>query len=243
MLMEAPGEQCIGAGAGKHEGGPFPGFSARRGQGRGCSTRWHPRRDAIVPAVADTVRFSETLAGRLGRPDLPLEDAARQGDDTRFLLTVVTPDIAEMVADPHHRSPAWGCLLAPWLSPAPLGVTDGRLDLFVDGTPDRRVVHMLYRLDLRAVDGQRYVLLGKKELRRRRWFPTLAVDATTLRCTLHAGGDDGPLRAHGLLRQGLVSVLAQGATFRGSGRWGGVAAIVAFFRYYLGTIAGVYLRR
>lgn len=192
--------------------------------------------------MTHAIRFSETLAGRLGAPELPIDEAARVGADTRFLLTVVTPDIARLVADPNHRSPAWGCLLAPWLSAHPIGVTDGRLDLFVSGTPDRRVVWMKYRLDLLAVDGGRYVLLGTKELRRRGWFPTAAVDATTLYCTLHVGNDDGPLRAHGVLRQGLVGVLAQAATLRASGGWFGVRALLSFFRYYLATMAGVYLR-
>jgi cholesterol oxidase len=190
----------------------------------------------------NAIRFSETLAGRLGDPAQALEDAAKTGGDTRFLLTVVTPDVARLVADPDHRSPAWGCLLAPWLSPDPLAVVDGRLDLFVSAIPDRRVVQMRYRLDLRDTAGARFVLHGTKELRRRRWYPTAATDATTLRCTLHEGGDDGPLRAHGILRQGLVGVLAQGATLRASGAWWGLAALAGFFRYYLGTMAGVYLR-
>jgi cholesterol oxidase len=188
--------------------------------------------------MADTVRFTETLAGRLGSPELPLEEAARRGEDTRFVLTVVSPDVARLAADPDHRSPAWGCLLAEWLSPDPLSVTDGRLDLFVDTSGDRRVVEMRYRLALRATDGSTWVLFGLKELRRRWWFLTLPWDATTLRCRLHADGDDGPLRAHGVLRQGVVGVLAQGATFRASS----VRGWIGFFRYYLGTILGVYGR-
>lgn len=188
--------------------------------------------------MADTVRFTETLAGRLGAPELPLAEAARQGHDTRFVLTVVTPDVARLAADPDHRSPAWGCVLAGWLSPDPLTVTDGRLDLFVDTSGDRRVVEMRYRLALRAVDGSAYVLLGTKELRRRWWLLTFPWDATTLRCRLLEGGDDGALRAHGVLRQGVVGVLAQGATFRASS----VRGWLGFYRYYLGTVLGVYLR-
>lgn len=180
--------------------------------------------------MPDRVRFSETLAGRLN------------GHDTRFLLTVVTPDIAAMVADPQHRNRAWGCVLAEWLSPEPLSVTDGTLDLFVSVTPDRRHVRMSYRLALRTMDGRDYTLLGHKEIRRRRWFPTFAVDGTTLFTTLHEGGDDGPLVAEGVLRQGVIGVLAQLATFRGSGRWGGLRAIWDFMRYYNGTVAGVYFR-
>ncbi len=188
--------------------------------------------------MADTVRFTETLAGRLGPPDRSLDEATRGGADTRFVLTVVTPDVARLVADPDHRSPAFGCLLAGWLSPEPLAVTDGRLDLFVDASGDRRVVEMRYRLALRATDGRSFVLLGQKELRRRWWLTTFPLDATTLRCRLLEGSDDGPLVAHGVLRQGVVGVLAQGATFRATS----VRGLLGFFRYYLGTVLGVYLR-
>lgn len=186
-----------------------------------------------------SVRFSETLAGRLGSPSLSLADATRQGDDTRFLLTVVSPPIPRLVQDPDHRSPAWGCLLADWLSPEPLAVDDGRLDLFVDTSGDRRIVEMRYRLVLAAVDGARYVLIGTKELRRKLWFLTFPWDATTLTCQLHRGDDQGPLLAHGTLRQGIIGVLAQGATFRATS----VGAWLGFFRYYLGTVLGVYFRR
>lgn len=174
--------------------------------------------------MADTVRFSETLAGALG------------GRDTRFLLTVVTPDIAAMVADPDHRSPAWGCVLADWLSPAPLTVTDGRLDLFVDVSGDRRVVEMRYRLELRAVDQHQYVLLGTKTLRRRWWIWTFPWDATTLATRLEDA--QGTTIAEGVLRQGIIGVLAQGATFRATS----IGAYIAFMRYYVGTVIGVYLR-
>jgi hypothetical protein len=177
--------------------------------------------------VPDSVRFSETLAGELS------------GHDTRFLLTVVTPDIATLVADPRHRSPAWGCLIAPWLAPEPIGVVDGRLDLFVD-TPDRRAVWMDYRLDLRTPDGGRFVLLGRKELRKRWSFATFPWDSTTLRCELREGSDDGPVRATGVLREGLVGLIGQAATLRASGRWYGLAALLGFFRYYLGTVWRVY---
>lgn len=174
--------------------------------------------------MADTVRFSETLAGTLA------------GQDTRFLLTVVTPDIATLVADPDHRSPAWGCVLADWLSPAPLTVTDGRLDLFVDVSGDRRVVEMRYRLALRAVDQRQYVLLGTKTLRRRWWIWTFPWDATTLATRLEDA--QGATIAEGVLRQGIVGVLAQGATFRATS----IGAYLAFMRYYVGTVIGVYLR-
>lgn len=174
--------------------------------------------------MADTVRFSETLAGRLA------------GQDVRFLLTVVTPDIAALVVDPDHRSPAWGCVLADWLSPAPLSVVDGRLDLFVDVSGDRRVVEMRYRLVLRAVDGRGYTLLGTKTLRRRWWIWTFPWDATTLATRLV--DEQGALVAEGVLRQGIVGVLAQGATFRASS----VRAWAGFMRYYIATVLGVYLR-
>lgn len=182
----------------------------------------------------DAVRFTETLAGRLGDPALPVDEAARRGQDSRFVLVVVSPDVARLVADPDHRSPAFGCLLAPWLSEEPLRVERGQLDLFVDLPGARPAVEMRYRLELVHADGRHLVLTGIKSLRRRFWLWTFPWDATTLRCELREGER---LLAHGWLRQGLVGVLAQGATFRATS----LRALLGFFRYYLGTVLRVYL--
>lgn len=195
--------------------------------------------------MPDVVRFSETLRGHVSpQVDGPHEVAwARgraDGTEVLFMLTVVTPDVDAMVADPLHRSPVFGCVLAPALHPRPLRVEEGHLDLFVDADPEGRVLHMRYGLALRDEDGRAWFLRGFKEVCRRRWWPTFAWDGTTLYVDVHEGRD-GPPRWRGVLREGVVGVLAQGLSFRGDGGWLGLRGIVRYLGYYMARVTRVML--
>ena len=200
---------------------------------------------ATLRAMPDLVRFTETMTGWLGtNGHLSYDDAAREGEASgtvaTFVLTVVTPDVGRMVADPQHRSPAFGCVLAPALSPEPLSVTEGHLDLFADATPDGRILHMRYGLLLRAQDGQIWFLRGCKEVCRRRWYPTFLVDTTRLYTDVWRGASPtGPPAFRGILIMGPVGFLGQLAAFRGSGRVGGLRGIVRYLVYYVSRVARV----
>ncbi|MES2638503.1 MAG: hypothetical protein V4850_03450 [Myxococcota bacterium] len=194
----------------------------------------------------DHVRFTETMHGWLS-PSVAAshEDAARAGRAERtrglFVLTVVTPDVDALVADPTHRSPAFGCVLLPALHPRPLQVTHGHLDLFVDTEVGSRVLHMRYGLRLEAEGGARYYLRGIKEIVRRRWWPTVAIDTTTLFTDVYAGDNaDGTPILRGVLVMGPGGVLAQGLSFRGEGGWLGLRGIVRYLTYYVARVAQVY---
>ncbi len=185
------------------------------------------------------VRFTETMRGWVA--PAPGTDAppaagsgARSGAAAAFTLTVITPDVGAMVADPDHRSPAFGVVECPSLCAAPLAVYAGHLDLFADAAPG--VVHMRYRLELGAPDGARYTLRGVKVVARRRWFPTVLVDTTTLFVELWRGADEGPPALRGVLTMGPAAVFAQGLTFRGA-----PGAIVRFMSYYVRRCVQVYL--
>lgn len=196
---------------------------------------------------SDHVRFTETMHGWLS-PAVggSHEDAAREGraKGTRglFVLTVVTPDVDALVADPSHRSPAFGCVLLPALHARPLRVLRGHLDLFVDTELGSRVLHMRYGLGLEAEDGRRYHLRGIKEIVRRRWWPTAVTDTTTLFTDVYAGDDaEGAPLLRGVLVMGPGGVLAQGLSFRGEGGWLGLRGIVRYLAYYVRRVVGVYL--
>jgi cholesterol oxidase len=201
--------------------------------------------------MPDHVRFTETMHGWLSRrADLSHEDAERAGHDiakteaTRglFVLTVLCPDVDALVVDPNHRSPAFGLVLLPALSPRPLRVSAGHLDLFVDTELGARVLHMRYGLQLTAEDGARYFLRGIKEIVRRRWWPTVAIDTTTLFTDVFAGDTaDGAPLLRGILRMGPGGVTAQGLSFRGEGGWLGLRGIYRYMRYYVRRVAHVYL--
>lgn len=186
--------------------------------------------------MADQVRFTETMRGRLspftGQDHLAAEAA---GQDAYFILTVVTPDVAAMVSDPDHRSPAFGCVVLPGHT-QPLRVTDGHLDLFVDAPVG---VEMRYRLALRDADGVASTLIGIKRVQRRGWLPTVFGDTTTLFVDVLRGEEP---TYRGVLRMGVGGVSAQGLSFRGEGGALGVRAIVRFMGYYVRRVWGVYAR-
>lgn len=189
--------------------------------------------------MAGQVRFTETMEGWVAPapgPDRPVGagSAARSGSPAAFTLTVLTPDVDRMIADPDHRSPAFGVVECAALAPAPLAVTAGHLDLFADAGPG--VVHMRYELHLLGPDGGRYTLRGVKDVRRRRWWPTVLTDTTTLAVELWSGPPAGPPTLRGELRMGPGAVIAQGLTFRG-----GVGAIVRYLAYYVRRCVTVYL--
>jgi hypothetical protein len=193
--------------------------------------------------MAGLVRFSETLRGFVdvaGAGPLPTHEAcARAGRSARreliFMLTVVTPDVDALIADPLHRSPVFGCVLAPWLARGPLRVERGHLDLFVDVDGDGRLLHMRYVLPL--VDdetGARFVLRGVKEALRRRPWPTVTADTTTLFVDVWRADALADVAWRGVLHEGPVGVLAQLVSFRGD-----VGGLWRYLRSYVVTLLRV----
>lgn len=190
--------------------------------------------------MPDLVRFTETMRGFLsGGTDLD-HVAARtrgksEGTEAIVVLTVVTPDVDAMVADPDHRNRAWGVVLLPALHPLPLSVEYGHFDLFVQAGP--KVVEMRYALRLRDEAGQGWFLRGIKVARRRRPWPTFLDDTTTLFTDVFRGEDDrGEPVLKGILRMGPVGVTMQGLSFRG-----GPGAIVRFMKFYVASLWRTYL--
>lgn len=196
--------------------------------------------------MPDHVRFTETMAGWLSpRADTPHEDAERDGraagSPGMFVLTVVTPDVDAFLADPDHRSPAFGCVFLPALHARPLAVDRGHLDLFVDTPLGSRVVHMRYGLWLRDEAGGRWYLRGIKEIVRRAWWPTVTADTTTLFVDVFPGdAPAGTPALRGILRMGVGGVTAQGLSFRGEGGWGGLRGVVRYLTYYVRRVVHVY---
>ncbi len=196
--------------------------------------------------MPDLVRFTETMAGWLSpRVEASHEDAERAGRDAGasalFVLTVVTPDVDVFLADPDHRSPAFGCVLLPALHARPLAVRRGHLDLFVDTALGSRVVHMRYGLLLDAEDGRAWYLRGIKEVARRAWWPTMVADTTTLFVDVFPGeSPTGTPTLRGILRMGAGGVTAQGLSFRGAGGWLGLRGVARYLLYYARRVAHVY---
>ncbi|MBM4368086.1 MAG: hypothetical protein FJ102_17880 [Deltaproteobacteria bacterium] len=192
--------------------------------------------------MADLVRFTECMSGRLSpRVTEAHRLAERGGDPGYFVLTVVTPDVDAMVANARHRNRAYGCVVLPALHPLPLAVEHGFFDLFVEAPGADRAYHMHYQLRLRDDEGRRYFLRGLKEVSRRRWVPTMPMDTTTLFTDVFAGDDDtGEPLLRGVLRMGPLAVTMQGLSFRGEGAWLGLRGIARFMGYYMARVWQAY---
>ncbi|MDP2344041.1 MAG: hypothetical protein Q8O67_23995 [Deltaproteobacteria bacterium] len=186
------------------------------------------------------MRFSETLRGfvaPLHGLELSHEGHAGRPDhgELIFMLTVVCVDVDALVADPLHRLPVFGCVLAPLLSPRVLRVDVGSLDLFVDGDAAGHVLHMRYRLELvDDDDGHRWSLRGIKEVVRSGLLPTPTRNTTTLFVDVWEGASPGAPAWRGVLHEGVVGVVAQGLSFRGD-----VGGVLRFLRFYVRRVAGI----
>jgi hypothetical protein len=196
------------------------------------------------------MRFTETLRGFVAPLESLEVDHERHaaagraaGHELIFMLTVVCANVDGMVADPLHRMPVFGCVLASVLSPRVLRVEQGSLDLFVDGDAAGHVLHMRYRLHLvDDDDGRRWILRGIKEVVRSGLFPTPTRNTTTLFVDVWEGldaavplgtGTAGPAW-RGVLHEGVVGVVAQALSFRGD-----VGGVFRFLRFYLRRVAGI----
>jgi cholesterol oxidase len=205
----------------------------------------HPPGAPEAP-LPDLVRFTEAMSGWVSPEVTATHEAAAAagraaGTPATFILTVVTPDVDALVADPDHRAPAFGCVLFPALHPRPIAVERGHLDLFVDTDAGSRVLHMRYGLHLRDEAGNTWFLRGIKEVVRRSFLPTVLADTTTLFVDVRRGGPDGAPAWRGVLTMGPGGVTAQGLSFRGAGGWFGMRGIVRYMAYYVRRVATVYL--
>ena len=190
--------------------------------------------------MSGVLRFSETLRGFVA-PLRSLEDTheahAQHADRSEliFMLTVVCADVDAMIADARHRMPVFGCVLAPVLSPRPLRVEHGSLDLFVDAAD--HVLHMGYRLGLvDDDDGRRWCLRGSKEVVRSGLLATPTRNTTTLFVDVWSSDDPMHPAFRGVLREGVVGVAAQFSSFRGD-----VGGVLRFLRFYVVAVARIVL--
>ena len=192
-----------------------------------------------MSAPPASLRFTEAMSGTLRR------EAGVDLGPAYFVLTILTDDVDAMIRDPDHRGRAFGVVVAPTVHPAPLAVTAGSLDLFVDVAPG--VVHMRYILLLQDEDGAAWRLEGHQDVRRRGWRPwRIAADTTTLFVRLQRVVPASDITASpftGVFTMGPGGVLAQGLSFRWSGPWGGLPGLARYLAYYGRRVAQVWTYR
>ena len=119
-------------------------------------------------------------------------------------------------------------------------VTEADIVKFADISGDGRALHMRYVLPL-VDDGAapgapaRWILRGVKEVVRRRPWPTVSADTTTLFVDVWRDDARAAPVLRGVLREGLVGVLAQLSTFRGDLR-----GLVRYLGFYVASVVRVY---
>ena len=137
-----------------------------------------PSRPKAPPAPQPLgLEFSEKMAGHLSKTLInPGEihgipraeylaaeaDGEQKKNDFAFVLTIVGHDLDKYVTDENYQATASGWVEAPFLSPQPMTVTEGRFTVFITD-PDRPdTKQMRYSFKMAALDGKTYRLEGFK---------------------------------------------------------------------------------
>ncbi len=227
-------------------------FAARMALRHGWTIDYAPVRGAPLPEAPRTVgiRFTETMSGNISAA--VQEDYAVAADPERsltsplrFILTVLVEDVQGMLADSKHAMRLTGTVVCPTLSPRPLTVTGGELNVLVNN-PQRPNAKMLrYGMNLLSESGERFFFEGFKDVHDDPGFDLWA-DTTTLYVTVSRG--DAPAERpdyKGVLHISLEDFLKQVTTLRVMNAQGAqetAEAMVGFGRFFLGGLFDLYFK-
>jgi cholesterol oxidase len=152
------------------------------------------------------IQFTEKMAGYIqlvsnGTDYTEAYQAGKLSDQPfDFILTIITNDLDQMLADETHRAGMAGIVHAPLLSAAPITVSEGIFNLFEEDPGNINTRTMRYRMHLNTREGERYYFYGFKHIHQDPGFD-LWEDTTTLFITIYAGEDDqSPVVAKGMLK-------------------------------------------
>jgi cholesterol oxidase len=200
-----------------------------------------PRRTAVRPMGLE---FTESMQGHLtltrGGTDGGTQADEQEGVSAfGFTLTIFVEDLDVLLARPDTEARVLGTVVAPGLSAAPLTVTEGRFNLFVDVPGKPGVRHMQYRMAMTSVEGKRYSFHGIKVLRdhpgRKLWS-----EATTLFITVR-DADRSPetVIGGGILRISPLDLARQLSTItvrRAPNRLARWSAVIRFGYMFAGNL-------
>jgi hypothetical protein len=161
------------------------------------------------PAPVTSLQFTEEMKGHLAtgvgsatKDDYLAAEIRGKAANGAFMfhLTVNIADVDQFVTSPQHATTADGYVDSPLVG-GKCPVQGGVINLFVDaGDPTRK--NMRYRLPFTGNDGQRYTMVGFKDVSGKT-FAELWPETTTLYVTLYRGdvaeGATGPVVASGVL--------------------------------------------
>ena len=164
-----------------------------------------PSKPTAKPAVLKPgIQFTETMRGYLGvgsTGDYQAgADAGQQnGSPLQFTLTVVSEDVADMMANPDHTAGMSGTLTAPALSASPMVVGNAVFQLFVKDPTNVETTHMVYRMNVTSDEGRTYFFAGFKVVHPNPVWDSWH-DTSTLYITVYDGANDAaPVLGKGVL--------------------------------------------
>lgn len=210
---------------------------------------------APLPEVVDLepprpvgLRFTETLGGQVAPVVQPATVAAwarapQDESPLRFVVTVLVEDLEAMLADPDHPMRLTGTVVAPALSPRPLTVMDGVLNVLVNDAelPDAR--RLRYGMHLQSEQGERFFLEGTKYVHDDPGLDMWA-DTTTLYVSVWRGEAPAGTPAYqGVLNLSLADFLKQVSTLHvmnARDTQQRMKALFDFGRFFLGGLFDVY---
>lgn len=193
------------------------------------------------------ISFTETMRGFVSTSVLDDYRAARdQGEHDNsileFTVTITSPNVDRLIADPAHEALLEGTVTAPALSKTPLRVDGGRFHLLVRDPSRPGARKMTYDMPLVAEDGRRYHLEGFKNVHDDAG-PTLWSDTTTLFVTVRDVDAQGPVLAKGIITIHINDFRKQLGTMRAIGaanKLEELKALAKFGRFFMGALNEIY---
>ena len=136
---------------------------------RGWKIDYDLSKPVTVPAapVKTGLRFSETMKGFFSTKvtdDYQKGSAQGQSDHSsfQFILTIISDDVNDLLANPDHPARMVGIATAPALSSKPLTVTGGQFQLLVTDPTQVATQLMIYKMNLVSEEGKTFVFAGTK---------------------------------------------------------------------------------
>jgi hypothetical protein len=199
----------------------------------------------LAPPIG--LRFVEKMRGHWaqGESDPGAGEARGRREDSRLEvhLAIAIDDLDAFLADPSRVASATGSVICPALG-GRLPIGQGTFNVLIESGAAAR--QMRYTLPFTAPDGERYLLVGVKEVAHDAGFDVWA-DTTTLFTTIHRGDSaDGPVVGSGILYLRLPDLARQMTTFRiirSRGIVTGILAVLGFSRFFAGQLWRTYVQR
>jgi cholesterol oxidase len=166
-----------------------------------------------------------------------------EGSMMRFIVTIESNDVEEMISSPQHKGRLIGTVIAPALSPEAMVATDGEFYLFITDpdVPDTKL--MWYQMKMTTEEGKQYFLDGRKRIHDDIQFDLWA-DTTTLFVTVYEGtSNQGPVVGKGILRIKPEDLQQQMRTMQVTNamdKTERLSTLSRFSRFFSGQLADTY---